>query len=195
VGFTEHKHLPEYLQEQSLHTKPLRAIISCARRVVILPGAVSLVEVERRALLRVVNRVRDKVIDQIRVEEAAVRAVGDKVIDNSEPSAIRARLASRQARFLIAASFDGARVRVAAVVALHAADGSGEGERRRGRCDGAAGVVEVVWAAGCGECAVVVSGDVGWCCVELPTAKLWQVFSLVHRAEQSWGVVDVVSTL
>jgi hypothetical protein len=152
MGFTEHKHRPEYLQEQFLHTKPLWARISLStRRIVILGRAISLIEVKRRAHFRVINRIRDKVVNQVRVKEASRLAVANKIIDNSEASAIRARIASRQASLLIAASFDVARAWVAAVVAFHAADRAGQWEGRRGGCDGAAGVVEVIGAAGCGE--------------------------------------------
>lgn len=64
------------------HNKPLWACVSqSTRRIVRLRGAVSLVEVERRAYLGVVDRVSDKVVDQVGVVEASGLAVGDKVVD------------------------------------------------------------------------------------------------------------------
>ena len=73
------------------HTKPLRARVSqSTRRVVVLRGAVSFEKVERRAFLGVVDRVGDKVVDQVGVEEASVLAAGKKVVDDGVRFAIRA---------------------------------------------------------------------------------------------------------
>jgi hypothetical protein len=83
------------------HTKPLCARVSqSTRRVVVLRRAVPLVKVERRAFLRVVDRVCDKIVDQVGVKEAARLAAGNKVVDDSVRLAIRARLATCRAQLL-----------------------------------------------------------------------------------------------
>jgi len=83
------------------YTKLLRARVSqSTRRVVVLRGAVSLVEVERRALLRIVNRVGDKVVDQVGVEEASSLAASNKVADYGVRLAIRACLTTCRAQLL-----------------------------------------------------------------------------------------------
>jgi len=136
-------------------------------RVIVLSRTIPLVEKERRANLRIINRIRHKIILQISIIETSSRAVREKVVDNSETLAVRALFANRKASFLRSAVFDVAAAGVAAVVALDAADRGREGERWRGGGYGAGGVVEVVGAAGCGEGRVVVGGEVvfGWVCV------------------------------
>lgn len=83
------------------HTKPLWACVTkSALRVVRLRGAVSFEEVERRAYLGVVDRVSDKVVDQVGVVEASRLAVGNEVVDYGVRFAIWAGLALRRAQLL-----------------------------------------------------------------------------------------------
>jgi hypothetical protein len=71
------------------HTKPLWARVSqSTRKVVRLRGPVSFEEVERRAFLGIVDRVSDKVVDQVGVVEASRSAVGNKVVDHGVRNAI-----------------------------------------------------------------------------------------------------------
>lgn len=133
------------------------------RRIIWLRRAIPLEENKRRAHLRIVNRIRDEIVHQVGIVETPAAAVRHEIVYHRVRGAVRARLAPGRALLLRAAGFNVSAARVAAVVALHTADWRREGERRRGGGYGAAGVVEVVRAAGRGEGAVVVGGEVVGC--------------------------------
>lgn len=74
--------------------------------------------------------------------------MGNEVVDQRKRSTTRLSPTPRR-RLLnsLTERLDGSGARVSAIIALHAADGFGVTERRRGCCDGAAHVIEVIGAS------------------------------------------------
>lgn len=105
-------------------------------------------EIERVSIVRVINRVGIKVVLQRGIVKASLRPVGNEVVNRSKRSAACHSPTSRCAGRIIGITAERPRARVSAIVTLHVADWVRMGEGWRGGCNCAAGVVEVVGAAG-----------------------------------------------